>query len=225
MGAGKIIGGIFLILLGVIFYGVSDWGNTKTSYDMERCNSLLGELGQGLNEDTYEYCQSMSVGNSISNVGIVVAIIFFLIGLTLIIIGAIGGKQDKKKVKEIKDSNINVNSTKKSEGIRDEKIVTQSPTSIHNTDDPIIENKDNNNNDYLSRLEKLAEMKKNGILTQEEFNILKVEIIKKFGSASIEITTKSDLKVTNSNSLQSSKNPEQQKKIKKYTSDGKPIYE
>jgi hypothetical protein len=35
-----------------------------------------------------------------------------------------------------------------------------------------------NNNDYLSRLEKLAEMKKNGILTQEEFNILKVDIIK-----------------------------------------------
>ncbi len=27
-------------------------------------------------------------------------------------------------------------------------------------------------------LEKLAEMKKNGILTQEEFNILKVDIIK-----------------------------------------------
>ena len=70
MGAGKIIGGIFLIILGVIFYGASDWGNTETSYEVDRCNSLLGELGQGLSQDTYEYCQNMSVGNSISNVGI-----------------------------------------------------------------------------------------------------------------------------------------------------------
>ena len=52
-----------------------------------------------------------------------------------------------------------MNSTKESEEIRDEKVATQSPMSIHNTDNPIIENK-YNNNDYLSRLEKLAEMKK-----------------------------------------------------------------
>lgn len=32
--------------------------------------------------------------------------------------------------------------------------------SIHNADNPIIENKNNNNDYYLSRLEKLAEMKK-----------------------------------------------------------------
>ncbi len=207
MAAGKIIGGIVLIILGIIFFGPSHWANTATNYDLDRCNSLTGEPGQGLDQGNYQYCQNMILVNSISFVGMIVGGIFVLIGLVLVIIGAITGKKDKTKVKEIKDSNINMNSTKESEGIRDEKVATQSPMSIHNTDNPIIENK-YNNNDYLSRLEKLAEMKKNGILTQEEFNILKVDIIKKFGSTSIE-TTNSDARITNSESIGTTKDSEE----------------
>ncbi len=207
MAAGKIIGGIVLIILGIIFFGPSHWANTATNYDLDRCNSLTGGPGQGLDQGNYQYCQNMILVNSISFVGMIVGGIFVLVGLILVIIGAITGKKDKTKVKEIKDSNINMNSTKESEGIRDEKVATQLPMSIHNTDNPIIENK-YNNNDYLSRLEKLAEMKKNGILTQEEFNILKVDIIKKFGSTSIE-TTNSDARITNSESIGTTKDSEE----------------
>lgn len=207
MAAGKIISGIVLIILGIIFFGPSHWANTATYYDLERCNSLNGGPEQGLNQENYQYCQNMILVNSISLVGVIVGGIFILIGLVLVIIGVITGKKDKKKVKEIKDSNINMNSTKESKGIRDEKVASQSPVSIHNTDNPIIENK-NNNNEYLSRLEKLAEMKKNGILTQDEFNILKVEIIKKFGSTSIE-TTNSDRRLTNSESIGTTKDSEE----------------
>jgi hypothetical protein len=207
VAAGKIISGIVLIILGIIFFGPSHWANTATYYDLERCNSLTGGPGQGLNQENYQYCQNMILVNSISLVGMIVGGIFVLIGLVLVIIGVITGKKDKKKVQEIKDSNINMNSTKESKGIRDEKVASQSPISIHNTDNPIIENK-NNNNEYLSRLEKLAEMKKNGILTQDEFNILKVEIIKKFGSTSIE-TTNSDRRVKNSESIGTTKDSEE----------------
>ena len=207
MAAGKIISGIVLIILGIIFFGPSHWANTATHYDLERCNSLTGAPGQGLNQENYQYCQNMILVNSISLVGMIVGGIFVLIGLVLVIIGVIPGKKDKKKVQEIKDSNINMNSTKESKGIRDEKVASQSPISIHNTDNPIIETK-NNNNEYLSRLEKLAEMKKNGILTQDEFNILKVEIIKKFGSTSIE-TTNSDRRVKNSESIGTTKDSEE----------------
>ena len=207
MAAGKIISGIVLIILGIIFFGPSHWANTATYYDLERCNSLTGGPGQGLNQENYQYCQNMILVNSISLVGMIVGGIFVLIGLVLVIIGVITGKKDKKKVQEIKDSNINMNSTKESKGIRDEKVASQSPISIHNTDNPIIETK-NNNNEYLSRLEKLAEMKKNGILTQDEFNILKVEIIKKFGSTSIE-TTNSDRRVKNSESIGTTKDSEE----------------
>ena len=159
MAAGKIISGIVLIILGIIFFGPSHWANTATYYDLERCNSLNGGPEQGLNQENYQYCQNMILVNSISLVGMIVGGIFVLIGLVLVIIGVITGKKDKKKVQEIKDSNINMNSTKESKGIRDEKVATKSPMSIHNTDNPIIENK-NNNNDYISRLEKLAEIKK-----------------------------------------------------------------
>ena len=207
MAAGKIISGIVLIILGIIFFGPSHWANTATHYDLERCNSLTGAPGQGLNQENYQYCQNMILVNSISLVGMIVGGIFVLIGLVLVIIGVITGKKDKKKVQEIKDSNINMNSTKESKGIRDDKVASQSPISIHNTDNPIIENK-NNNNEYLSRLEKLAEMKKNGILTPDEFNILKVEIIKKFGSTSIE-TTNSDRRVKNSESIGTTKDSEE----------------
>ena len=207
MAAGKIIGGIVLIILGIIFFGPSHWANTATNYDLDRCNSLTGGPGQELNQGNYQYCQNMILVNSISLVGMIVGGIFVLIGLVLVIIGVITGKKDKKKVQEIKDSNINMNSTKESKGIRDEKVASQSPISIHNTDNPIIENK-NNNNEYLSRLEKLAEMKKNGILTQDEFNILKVEIIKKFGSTSIE-TTNSDRRIKNSESIGTTKDSEE----------------
>jgi len=207
VAAGKIIGGIVLIILGIIFFGPSHWANTATNYDLDRCNSLTGGPGQGLDQGNYQYCQNMILVNSISFVGMIVGGIFVLVGLVLVIIGAITGKKDKTKVKEIKDSNINMNSTKESEGIRDEKVATQLPMSIHITDNPIIENK-YNNNDYLSRLEKLAEMKKNGILTQEEFNILKVDIIKKFGSTSIE-TTNSDARITNSESIGTTKDSEE----------------
>ena len=207
MAAGKIISGIVLIILGIIFFGPSHWANTATHYDLERCNSLTGAPGEGLNQENYQYCQNMILVNSISLVGMIVGGIFVLIGLVLVIIGVITGKKDKKKVQEIKDSSINMNSTKESKGIRDEKVASQSPISIHNTDNPIIETK-NNNNEYLSRLEKLAEMKKNGILTQDEFNILKVEIIKKFGSTSIE-TTNSDRRVKNSESLGTTKDSEE----------------
>ncbi|MDW3604658.1 MAG: SHOCT domain-containing protein [Nitrososphaeraceae archaeon] len=207
MAAGKIISGIVLIILGIIFFGPSHWANTATYYDLGRCNSLTGGPGQGLNQENYQYCQNMILVNSISLVGMIVGGIFVLIGLVLVIIGVITGKKDKKKVQEIKDSNINMNSTKESKGIRDEKLASQSPISIHNTDNPIIENK-NNNNEYLSRLEKLAEMKKNGILTQDEFNILKVEIIKKFGSTSIE-TTNSDRRIKNSESIGTTKDSEE----------------
>jgi hypothetical protein len=203
VAAGKIISGIVLIVLGIIFFGPSHWANTATYYDLERCNSLTG----GLDQENYQYCQNMILVNSISLVGMIVGGIFVLIGLVLVIIGIITGKKDKKKVREIKDPNINMNSTLESQEIREEKVANQSPMSLHKTNNPIIENKRNNNNEYLSRLGKLAEMKKNGILTQDEFNILKGDIITKFGSTSIE-TTNSDTRVTNTESIGTTKDSE-----------------
>ncbi|MCJ7637697.1 MAG: hypothetical protein MUO21_09440 [Nitrososphaeraceae archaeon] len=89
MAAGKIIGGIGLIILGIIFFGPSHWANTATYYDIERCNSLTGEPGQGLTQGNYQYCQNMIIVNSISLVGMIVGGIFVIIGLVYVIIGAI----------------------------------------------------------------------------------------------------------------------------------------
>ena len=60
---------------------------------------------------------------------------------------------------------------------------------------------------YLSRLEKLGEMKKNEILKEEEFNILKGNILKKFDNVTME-TTKSDSQEANNKSKETLKDSE-----------------
>lgn len=205
MGAGRIIGSsVFLIIFGIIIYGVSDWANTQTSYQVDRCISSLGELGKGFSQDTYEYCQNTIIGNSLSNVGIVVAVIFFIIGFILIIVGSMEGKRDKKIVKDDIENPVSVDSSKDANEIKEK--IDQSYTSIQEIDKPIKENnmenltKEENHGiyEYLSRLEKLGEMKKNGILEEEEFNILKGNILKKFDNVIME-TTESDSQEANNN--------------------------
>lgn len=215
MVAGRIIGSsIFLIIFGIIIYGVSDWANTQTSYQVDRCNSSLGELGKGFSQDTYEYCQNIIIGNSLSSVGIVVAVIFFIIGFILIIVGSMEGKRDKKIVKEdIENHPISVDSSKNANETKEK--IDQSYTSIQEIDKPIKENnmanltKEENHAiyEYLSRLEKLGEMKKNEILKEEEFNILKGNILKKFDNVIME-TTKSDSQEANNKSKETLKDSE-----------------
>lgn len=53
---------------------------------------------------------------------------------------------------------------------------------------------------------------------------MKGNILKKFDNVSIEIT-KSDSQVTSNKFKESSQDSEKQKKIRRYTSEGKPIYE
>ena len=215
MVAGRIISGsVFLIIFGIIIYGVSDWANTQTSYLVDRCISSLGELGKGFSQDTYEYCQNIIIGNSLSNVGIVVAVIFFIIGFILIIVGSMEGKRNKKIVKEdIENPPISVDSSKNANETKEK--IDQSYTSIQEIDKPIKENnkanltKEENHAiyEYLSRLEKLGEMKKNGILKEEEFNILKGNILKKFDNVTME-TTKSDSQEANNKSKETLKDSE-----------------
>jgi preprotein translocase subunit SecG len=214
MGAGRIIGGsIILIILGIIIYGVSDWANTQTSYQVDRCISSLGDLN-GFSQDTYEYCENITIGNSLSKVGIVVAVIFFIIGFILIIVGSIEGKRDKKIVKEnIENPPNSVDSSKDTNEIKEK--IDQSYTPIQEIDKPIKENnmvnltKEEKHaiSEYLSRLEKLGEMKKNGTLREEEFNILKGNILKKFDNVTME-TTKSDSQEANNKSKERLKDSE-----------------
>ena len=214
MGAGRIIGGsIILIIFGIIIYGVSDWANTQTSYQVDRCISSLGDLN-GFSQDTYEYCENITIGNSLSKVGIVVAVIFFIIGFILIIVGSIEGKRDKKIVKEnIENPPNSVDSSKDTNEIKEK--IDQSYTPIQEIDKPIKENnmvnltKEEKHaiSEYLSRLEKLGEMKKNGTLREEEFNILKGNILKKFDNVTME-TTKSDSQEANNKSKERLKDSE-----------------
>ena len=116
------------------------------------------------------------------------------------------GKRDKEIVKKDIDNHpISVDSSKKANETKEK--IDQSYTSIQEINKPIKENdmanltKEENHAiyEYLSRLEKLGEMKKNEILKEEEFNILKGNILKKFDNVTME-TTKSDSQEANNKS-------------------------
>ena len=124
------------------------------------------------------------------------------------------GKRNKKIGKEdIENPPISVDSSKNANETKEK--IDQSYTSIREIDKPIKENnmenltKEENHAiyGYLSRLEKLGEMKKNEILKEEEFNILKGNILKKFDNVTME-TTKSDSQEANNKSKETLKDSE-----------------
>jgi uncharacterized membrane protein len=75
MGTGKIIGGVVLIIIGVILYGLFN------NYQAQ-CQSFLGNLGQALDSDTQQRCTMV-------NFVIILAVILAVIGIVLVIVGAV----------------------------------------------------------------------------------------------------------------------------------------
>jgi len=179
MGAGKIIGGVFLLILAIGIFGFSGWINTKTNSNIDNCNSLLGEFSQGLSSEVYQQCQATGFVNSLSKVGIFIAIIFLILGIVLIILDALG----KNENKQIQMNNKSVNLS------RSQKNKTENRTD--NSDDRIIEK---DNDDYLTRLARLDDLRKKDLITDDEYNTLRITILKKFGNLSFEPTESDSLK-------------------------------
>jgi uncharacterized membrane protein len=90
---GMIVGGIVLLILGVIIYFFSSFVNTVQSNNMRQCNSFTGQLGQSLSEQNAQICSRAPAYESLSGTGILLAIVMSIIGIALIIIGAIRPKK------------------------------------------------------------------------------------------------------------------------------------
>ena len=100
MRVGKIIGGIVLIILGIFVYAGSSIVNTESSQHVEECNSIIGQLGQSLDQQTVEACNNALGGQSISNIFMFIAIIITIIGIVLVIIGSVQQSKNKKEKQE-----------------------------------------------------------------------------------------------------------------------------
>ena len=88
-GIGKIIGGVILIILGIGAYGVTAYVNSMAAQGVEQCGSFVGQLGQTFSSDISQKCSIANIVQATGGTGIIIAIIFAVIGIALIILGSI----------------------------------------------------------------------------------------------------------------------------------------
>jgi uncharacterized membrane protein len=161
-----IAGGIVLLILGVTIYFVSSFVNSVQSNNMQQCNSFTGQLGQSLSQENAEICRGAPVYMSISGTGILLAIIISIIGIALIIIGAISGRRKKDYAQPKQQYDSLAQDRTRSQ--------TQSLVPSNRHGKPIAENKNIGlETDLLKELERLGDLKQKGTITEEEFQKLK----------------------------------------------------
>ena len=113
MRAGKVIGGIVLIILGIFVYIGSSIVNTASIQRVEECNSIIGQLGQALDQQTVEACNNALAGQSISYLFMAIGLLMAVIGIALVIIGSL---QESKQKKESKAEPITISPEVNSSG-------------------------------------------------------------------------------------------------------------
>jgi len=100
--AQRVIGGIVLIILGIFVYVGSSIVRTGSSQHVEECNSIIGQFGRALDQQTVEACNNTSSAQ-------IIAYIFMSIGIIMTVIGTgliIGSLQESKKKNEKKAESI-----------------------------------------------------------------------------------------------------------------------
>lgn len=96
MAIGKIIGGIVLLIIGIIIYGLANGINNIQTQNMRQCNTFTGQLSQSFSRQQAEICSRAPAYQSFSAAGIFLGIVLGIIGVALVIIGAISGRRTKE---------------------------------------------------------------------------------------------------------------------------------
>ncbi len=111
MRSGVIAGGIILIVLGIIIFGISSWIQNVQSNNIQQCNQLTGQLAQSLDSNTANTCNNATSYLAAANTGIAVAIIMIVVGIALTISGALLRKTEATKMETTKTEQYNIPST------------------------------------------------------------------------------------------------------------------
>ena len=161
MGAGKIIGGIVLLVVGVIIFGFSSNINSIQSNNIQKCNSLTGQLGQSLSQQNTEICSHAPGLQSFSMSGMLLGGLLALIGVILAIVGAIVGNRKKPQPQQ---------------------QFQPPPTTPQDTRVDTTNGSNNDNNPttpIVDELAKLANLKEQGVITESEFLQMKQDLIRR----------------------------------------------
>lgn len=97
LGAGKIVGGIICLVLGILIFAASFYFYNVQTDNIEYCNSFLGGLQGTLDPETAQSCSNAGAFQAGSMGGMFLGGALGIIGLILAIVGAVqqGGKKQK----------------------------------------------------------------------------------------------------------------------------------
>jgi hypothetical protein len=90
MGAGLIVGGIILVIIGIGAYVYLGNLKNQAEYGQVQCHGLLGQAGQLLSPNINQKCQQAEQYAPILSIGYFVGIAFGIIGFVIAIAGGIG---------------------------------------------------------------------------------------------------------------------------------------
>lgn len=95
LGAGKIVGGIICLVLGILIFAASMYFYNILTGNVEYCNSFLGGLQGSLDPETAQTCSNAGAFQAGALGGILLGGALAIIGLILAIVGAVqqGGKR------------------------------------------------------------------------------------------------------------------------------------
>jgi hypothetical protein len=97
LGAGKIVGGIICLVLGILIFAASMYFYNIQTGNVEYCNSFLGGLQGSLDPETAQTCSNAGAFQASALGGMLLGGALAIIGLVLAIVGAVqqGGKRRK----------------------------------------------------------------------------------------------------------------------------------
>jgi hypothetical protein len=109
MGAGIIIGGIVLLMIGIIIFGFSmNIYNIQTN-NIQECGSFSGQLGQTFDPNNSNICSTAGSYQSFAMTGMLLGGALALVGLMLTIVGAI--QTGKKRNKDLSQKTASINAS------------------------------------------------------------------------------------------------------------------
>lgn len=114
MRKGLLATGVAMIVLAIIVFAPSSWINQVQSNNVQTCNSFTGQLSQSLSQENTIVCNNAPGILAVAQTGMIIAIVLGVLGIALIVIGAIKKSSSKTTTTTItttrKDRSIYCNS-------------------------------------------------------------------------------------------------------------------
>jgi uncharacterized membrane protein len=162
--------GIVIVVIGIVVFATGTYVYSVQSSNVQRCQSLTGELGQFLDPEVSEVCRTAPLSITMSLIAVIAGIVMIVIGGVLSFVGVL-----RKPPTQIADtttqSGQEVGSSMNSVEQKQHDVRTEKENQFPSTKSeiPLV----------ADELSKLVALKEKGVISEEEFARLKRNLFEK----------------------------------------------